>query len=63
MAAPSATSSAASSSRPPPVNLTERQKELLRELDESLTTDGKHHNPNATGWLDAVKSFYEKMGL
>jgi molecular chaperone DnaJ len=46
-----------------PVNLTERQKELLRELDESLTTGGKHHNPNATGWLDGVKSFFEKMGL
>jgi len=46
-----------------PVNLTDRQKELLRELDESLTSGGKHHNPNATGWLDGVKSFFEKMGL
>jgi molecular chaperone DnaJ len=46
-----------------PVNLTERQKELLRELDESLSSGGKHHNPNATGWLDGVKTFFEKMGL
>ncbi len=46
-----------------PVNLTERQKELLRELDESLRSGGKHHSPNATGWLDGVKSFFEKMGL
>ena len=46
-----------------PVNLTDRQKELLRELDKSLTSGGKHHNPNATGWLDGVKSFFEKMGL
>jgi molecular chaperone DnaJ len=46
-----------------PVNLTERQKELLRELDDSLSSGGKHHSPNATGWLDGVKHFFEKMGL
>ena len=46
-----------------PVNLTERQKELLRELDESLTDGGKHHSPHSTSWLDGVKSFFEKMGL
>jgi molecular chaperone DnaJ len=46
-----------------PVNLTERQRELLRELDESLASGGKHHSPNATGWLDGVKHFFEKMGL
>ncbi|MBK1632033.1 molecular chaperone DnaJ [Thiohalocapsa halophila] len=46
-----------------PVNLTERQKELLRELDETLAHGGKHHSPHSTSWLDGVKSFFEKMGL
>jgi molecular chaperone DnaJ len=46
-----------------PVNLTERQKELLRELDESVQAGGKHHSPHSTTWLYGVKSFFEKMGL
>jgi molecular chaperone DnaJ len=46
-----------------PVNLTDRQKELLRELDESLGAGGKHHSPHSSTWLDGVKSFFEKMGL
>jgi molecular chaperone DnaJ len=46
-----------------PVNLTERQKELLRELDESVQAGGKKHSPQSTSWVDGVKSFFEKMGL
>jgi molecular chaperone DnaJ len=46
-----------------PVNLTERQKELLRELDESVQAGGKKHSPHSTSWVDGVKSFFEKMGL
>jgi molecular chaperone DnaJ len=46
-----------------PVNLTEHQKELLRELDESVQAGGKQHSPQSTSWLDGVKSFFEKMGL
>jgi molecular chaperone DnaJ len=46
-----------------PVNLTEHQKELLRELDESVQAGGKQHSPHSTSWLDGVKSFFEKMGL
>jgi molecular chaperone DnaJ len=46
-----------------PVNLSERQKELLRELDDSLSAGGKHHSPHSSSWLDGVKSFFEKMGL
>ncbi len=41
-----------------PVNLTDRQKELLRELEEcSQTEDGKH-NPRAKSWMDRVKDFF-----
>ncbi|MEA3276052.1 MAG: molecular chaperone DnaJ [Pseudomonadota bacterium] len=46
-----------------PVNLTERQKELLRELDETVQAGGERHSPQSTSWLDGVKSFFEKMGL
>ncbi|MGB5833669.1 MAG: molecular chaperone DnaJ, partial [Thiohalocapsa sp.] len=46
-----------------PVNLTERQKELLREFDESVSAGGKHHSPHSSTWIDGVKSFFEKMGL
>jgi len=47
-----------------PVNLTERQKELMAELDETLTGHSANkHSPNSTGWLDGVKTFFEKMGL
>ena len=46
-----------------PVNLTERQRELLRELEESFAAGGERHSPQSTSWLDGVKSFFEKMGL
>jgi molecular chaperone DnaJ len=46
-----------------PVNLTERQKELLRELDESVQAGGDRHSPHSSSWLDGVKSFFEKMGF
>ena len=46
-----------------PVNLTERQKELLRELDDSFREGGDRHSPTSSSWLDGVKSFFEKMGF
>lgn len=46
-----------------PVNLTERQKELLRELDASMSEGGSRHSPQSHSWLDGVKSFFERMGL
>ena len=46
-----------------PVNLTERQKELLREFNESVQAGGDKHSPHSSSWLDGVKSFFEKMGL
>jgi molecular chaperone DnaJ len=41
-----------------PVNLTERQKELLRELEAINVTDGSRHNPRAKSWMDKVKDFF-----
>ncbi|HEY5761976.1 MAG TPA: molecular chaperone DnaJ [Rhodocyclaceae bacterium] len=41
-----------------PVNLTERQRELLRELDELNSHDAERHNPRAKSWMDKVKDFF-----
>lgn len=41
-----------------PINLTDRQKELLREFGEiSHSHEGKH-NPRAKGFMDKVKEFF-----
>ncbi|MEZ5657356.1 MAG: molecular chaperone DnaJ [Burkholderiaceae bacterium] len=40
-----------------PARLSERQKQLLRELDDSLT-DMKH-SPQGKGWMDRVKDFFQ----
>lgn len=44
-----------------PVNLTKKQKELLQELNESLVSGGKKHNPKTAGWLDGAKGFFEDL--
>ena len=40
-----------------PVRLTERQKELLRELDHINSQDSRH-NPRAKSWMDKVREFF-----
>ncbi len=40
-----------------PVSLTKRQKELLQELEVSLSEGGGRHNPRTQGWMDKLKSF------
>ncbi len=44
-----------------PVNLSKRQKDLLRQFEESMTEDGKQHRPRANGWFDGVKRFFDDM--
>ena len=47
-----------------PVNLNERQKELLREFEESLCGDTKakkKHSPKAEGFFDGVKKFFQDL--
>ncbi|ADN77092.1 chaperone protein DnaJ [Ferrimonas balearica DSM 9799] len=44
-----------------PVNLTERQKELLRELDETCAASAKRHKPKAEGFFDGVKKFFDDL--
>ena len=42
-----------------PVNLTSRQRELLREFEAISQQDAARHNPRAKGWFDKVKEFFE----
>jgi len=44
-----------------PVNLTPRQKELLREFEETMRNNNKHHRPKESSWLDGVKKFFEDL--
>jgi molecular chaperone DnaJ len=44
-----------------PVNLTREQKEILQSFEESLKGGGERHNPQAHGWLDGVKGFFEDL--
>jgi molecular chaperone DnaJ len=41
-----------------PVSLTERQKELLRELEVLNEQDGARHNPRTKSWMDKMKDFF-----
>ncbi len=41
-----------------PVNLTDRQKELLREFESINDKDSDRHNPRAKSWMDKVKNFF-----
>nr|O52065.1 RecName: Full=Chaperone protein DnaJ [Mannheimia haemolytica]AAB94555.1 DnaJ [Mannheimia haemolytica] len=44
-----------------PVNLTEEQKALLRQFEESLEGQGKHR-PKHEGFFDGVKKFFDNLG-
>ena len=41
-----------------PANLTERQKELLREFEAISEQDTGRHNPRAKSWMGKVKDFF-----
>ncbi|MGQ9723977.1 MAG: molecular chaperone DnaJ [Tepidimonas sp.] len=41
-----------------PVKLTEHQRRLLRELDESLKKNGNKHSPNEKGWFEKARDFF-----
>jgi molecular chaperone DnaJ len=41
-----------------PVKLTEHQRKLMRELDESFKKGGSKHSPTGDSWTDRLKSFF-----
>src|SRR3954452_4037879 len=42
-----------------PVQLTSRQRDLLREFEALSQEDSARHNPRAKGWFEKVKEFFE----
>lgn len=45
-----------------PVKLTGKQKELLREFEDSMQgSNSAHHSPKSSSWLDSVKQFFEDL--
>ncbi|MFZ2990683.1 molecular chaperone DnaJ [Ideonella sp.] len=42
-----------------PVKLTEHQRKLLKELEESFKKGGEKHSPNAKSWTDRVKDLFK----
>ncbi len=42
-----------------PVKLTEHQRKLLRDLDDSFRKAGDRHSPNAKSWTDRVKDLFK----
>lgn len=42
-----------------PIHLSEEQKQKLRDFDFSLKSDNKNHTPQASGWFDSVKRFFQ----
>ena len=42
-----------------PVKLTEHQRKLLKELDESLRKGGERHSPGEKSWADRVKDLFK----
>lgn len=44
-----------------PVNLNKKQKELLKEFQESLGEGGDAQSPRQTSWFEGVKAFFDDM--
>ena len=40
-----------------PVNLTKQQKQLIQDLEDSISTNTTKHSPQGRSWLDGVKKF------
>ena len=45
-----------------PVNLTRKQKDLLKEFSGEMEEGGSRHNPQASTWVDGVKKFFDGLG-
>ena len=44
-----------------PVNLNERQRELLEELEQTMGKDGSKNRPKEKGFFDGVKKFFDDL--
>ncbi|MFT5716590.1 MAG: molecular chaperone DnaJ, partial [Oleiphilaceae bacterium] len=47
-----------------PVNLSKKQKDILRSFQDTLGGSGdKKHGPKQHSWFEGVKSFFDDMKL
>ncbi len=46
-----------------PVNLTAKQKDLLREFDSTMEGRSNRHTPETEGWLGKVRSFFSELDI
>ncbi len=44
-----------------PINLSSKQKELLREFDSSISSSAAKHRPKEKGFFDGVKKFFDDL--
>jgi len=44
-----------------PVNLTEEQRDILRQFERTMQNSAQDHSPRERSWLDGVKSFFGTM--
>lgn len=44
-----------------PVDLSDKQKSLLKEFDSDCSNDASDHSPKAKSWFDGVKQFFDDM--
>ena len=44
-----------------PVNLTRKQKDMLKEFSGHVEEGGKRHSPQASSWMDGVKKFFDDL--
>jgi len=44
-----------------PVHLTAEQKDLLERFDQLLGEGARRHSPQASGWIDGVKGFFDRF--
>ena len=46
-----------------PINLTDKQRDLLKKFDATMKGTGAKHSPQSSSWMDGVKKFFEGMGF
>ena len=46
-----------------PVNLNSKQKNLLKQFEESINTSSKNHRPHKSSWKKSVKQFFDRLGI
>ncbi len=46
-----------------PINLTKKQKEIMKEFSDEVEKGGNRHSPQSHSWTDNVKSFFEDLNF